>query len=134
MFESGSDVKAEMDQGGLFGGGIKTSLDFDSSNSSTSASSTDVRKTAGFRLTVNGPASDGIDHDADLIYLWLNPQVNISIDQVNNVAWRLSVGGPVMNVQFLYVSWLKQPQLIPPGVQQQLTAPPASPLPTSSRS
>jgi hypothetical protein len=48
--------------------------------------------------------------------------VQASIYPGNNVVWNLGVDGQVMNIQSVYVGWLKDPSTMPPGVKQQLDA------------
>ena len=42
-------------------------------------SSLEVKKSVNYDIKCTGPATDGINHDLDLFYLWLNPRVDISI-------------------------------------------------------
>ena len=67
-----------------------------------------------------GPATDGIDHDKDRIYLWLKPLLTTTIDPDNNVDWQSGVHGPTMIIQYVEVAWLKTPSLFPPGVKRLL--------------
>ncbi len=95
-------------------------LDFSLSNTDTDSSSLEIKKTASLDLTFNGPSADGIDHDEDTFYLWLNPQVTVTVDPENNLDWQLGLSGPTMNIQAVHVGWLKNPGSMPPGVQEQL--------------
>ena len=80
-----------------------------------------VKKSQTFTIGDHGPGVDGIDHDSDLIYLWLNPMVDV-VAEGNNVKYTLSNDGPAMNIQWVSVGQLKNPASIPPGVLQQLAA------------
>ena len=44
---------------------------------------------------VTGPSVNGIDHDYDLFYLWLNPMLNVTIDPENNLNWELGSTAPI---------------------------------------
>jgi FG-GAP-like repeat len=69
-------------------------------------------------ITVPGPAQDGINHGDDLFVLWLNPVLNVTID--DHVTWELAVNGQEMVTLQVYASWLQDPSNMPPGVAQQL--------------
>jgi hypothetical protein len=116
-FKAGFTITASV--GTMLSGG---SAAVSASTQTTDSASLDIRKTATFDISVGGPPADGIDHNKDRIYLWLNPLLTITIDPQNNLNWQLGVSGPTMIIQYLEVAWLKNPALIPPGVQQQLTA------------
>lgn len=77
--------------------------------------------------TVSGPASSaaGIDHDYDVIWIWLNPAVNLTLTGPSNFNWggyAYNPADPVnqMDVIYLYVYELKNPSLIPPNVAARL--------------
>jgi hypothetical protein len=112
-FKAGFDITAAI--------GKALSADFSLSRTDTDNSSLEIKKTAGTDLTFPGPSADGINHDEDIFYLWLTPQVTVTVDPENNLDWQLGVNGPNMNVQEVRVGWLKNPNSMPPGVQQQLT-------------
>jgi hypothetical protein len=40
----------------------------------------------------------------------------------DNVQQAFTTDGPVMNIQYVYVGWLRNPQAMPPGVKQELDA------------
>jgi len=71
-------------------------------------------------IKVFGPDHDGIDHAADMFVLWLNPLLNISIDSQNNITWELGVDGAQMDIVYVYVSWLQNPQSMPAGLATAL--------------
>ena len=79
-----------------------------------------VSKSAGLSTDIgdNGPSSDGIQHDHDLIYVWLNPKVVLSLNPTS-ATWDLG-DNPTADIQYLYVGWLKDPAQIPQGVAQRL--------------
>ena len=66
-------------------------------------------------------ASVGINHDYDVVLLWLNPVVNLVVTGTDSALWtgyRFDPDDPVneMDVVPVYVAWLKNPSLMPPGV------------------
>src|SRR5262249_39194368 len=71
-------------------------------------------------ISDSGPSRDGIDHDHDLIYLWLNPTIDLQLTPTS-AAWNLG-DNPQADIQYVYVGWLKDPSHIPPGVVQRLQA------------
>lgn len=112
-FKAGLDVKLTI--GNSVSGSV--SGDFSFSKTMTDSSSVEVDNTTKSEIKATGPAADGIDHDYDLIYLWLNPQIGVAADPVGNVTETLDVaGGGTMLVQYVQVGWLKNPATMPSGV------------------
>ncbi len=101
---------------------LGATADFNTSTTTTDSSSIEIKKSTTLDIKCQGPGTDGISHDHDIFYLWLNPQLNVAIDPQDNINWQLGVNGPTMNIQYVYVSWLKNPASMPPGLQQQLTS------------
>ena len=100
---------------------LGASASFGVSSNQTDTTALDVKKSDTYTLKVSGPSADGIDHDHDLIYLWLNPIVTAAFDSNGNVRWGLAVDGPDMIIQYVYAGWLKDPvkykeQLAPLGL------------------
>jgi hypothetical protein len=96
------------------------SAEFTASQTSTSSSSVEINKSSNNEITVTGPSEDGINHDYDIFYLWLNPLLTVTLDHLNNLTWEIGVDGPTMDIQYVYASWLKDPSQMPPGVAQKL--------------
>jgi hypothetical protein len=69
--------------------GVGVSADFAFSASKAETQSIAVTKTAGYTLTVPGPDVDGIDHNFDLYYLWINPTMPMFFDPGRGVQWGL---------------------------------------------
>jgi hypothetical protein len=101
---------------------ISGEVDFSVSKSTTNTSQVQVTKTVGSTLAMSGPSSDGIDHDYDRFYLWLNPVLSVSIDRNNNMTWMPGTGGNPATCQFVEVLWLKNPSQMPAGTKQLLDA------------
>ena len=123
FYSSGLDMKAEVG-GGLFGGPTITA-DFAASNSTTDQSSVEVKKTQTGDFRVVGPATDGINHNSDIFVVWLNPSVNVSIEESGAAHWQLAVDGPKMQIQTIYAAWLKNPAQMAadnPGLKADLDA------------
>lgn len=99
-----------------FIGGFDLGLSFGYSHNSSDGKSIDVRKAATTAIRADGPPKDGIDHDRDIIYLWLNPQIEISLTS-RSAAWTFT-GDEVAVIQWVYVAWLKDPSTMPQGVRQ----------------
>src|SRR5262249_50693670 len=86
-----------------------------------------VTKSDSSDIVVPGPkdttagVSVGINHDYDVILLWLNPVANLVVTGTNSALWtgyRFDPADPVneMDVVPVYVAWLKNPSSMPPGV------------------
>lgn len=98
------------------GGSIGTSFAYGRNSANTDT--IDIKKSGTTEISQSGPPRDGIDHDRDIIYLWLNPTVTITVTPTS-ASWKLA-DNITADIQFLYVGWLKNPSLIPPGVMQRL--------------
>jgi hypothetical protein len=68
-----------------------------------------LTKSTSNSVVVSGPAQDGIDHDLDEIWLWLNPVANVTVTG-SNLTWSLSTGGSApMQIQHVYAGCLRVP-------------------------
>ncbi len=99
--------------------GLGGSGEFTASQNTEDTSSVNIQKGENNAITVYGPDQDGIDHGSDMFYLWLNPLLNVTID--DHVTWELGVDGPTMAIQYVLASWLQDPSQMPEDVAQQLT-------------
>lgn len=79
--------------GGVFGWNdtVTSTVSSSFTNETDSSSSVAVSSTTAWQTTVPGPKSDyvGVDHDYDVIWLWLNPLTNFTIDvsQPSHIMW-----------------------------------------------
>ncbi|HKE16362.1 MAG TPA: hypothetical protein VKB80_15920 [Kofleriaceae bacterium] len=97
------------------------SLLFSYGRSSADSTATEIKKSASSQISQAGPAVDGIDHDRDEIWLWLNPKLYVSLPNATSIEWQVD-GSQPMDVQFLYVGWLKNPSQIPQFLADHLAA------------
>jgi hypothetical protein len=104
--------------GGILGSST-AGVSFSYNRSTSNTSATDIKKGATTTIGLGGPAVDGIDHDRDQIWLWLNPVLNVKLPTSTSVEWKLDATVP-MDIQFVYVGHLKNPSLMPPGVKARL--------------
>jgi hypothetical protein len=86
--------------------------EFDASTTNTTTDTAEIKKTTTSTIHITGPAQDGIDHDHDLFYLWLNPRLDLTLDPENNIEWAPNVDGQRMIIALVYVAWLKNPALM----------------------
>jgi hypothetical protein len=77
--------------------------------------------------TIPGPAASvvGINHDYDIVWIWLNPAVELTLTGPASIQWNgysYNPADPVneMDVTYLYVYELKNPALIPPNVVSRM--------------
>ncbi len=104
---------------GGFLGESSGSLIFGYGRSSTDSKATEIKKSSSTTISLGGPSVDGIDHDRDLIWLWLNPKLRVSLPTATAIEWKLDNSEP-MDIQYVYVGHLKDPSQMPPGVAQRL--------------
>jgi hypothetical protein len=93
-------------------------LSFGYGRNSSNNQSLDIKKSGSTEINVTGPGVDGVDHDRDQIWLWLNPTLNLSLTPTS-AAWKLE-DNPQADIQFVFVGHLKDPSKMPPGVAQRL--------------
>jgi hypothetical protein len=93
---------------GLNSGGVS----FEYGENQTHTDSLNITKTTTSKLQVNGPATDGVNHANDEVWLLIHPKFDVTI-QGNHVSWTLDPDQSDGLLQFLYVQWLQNPSLIP---------------------
>ena len=105
--------------GASFGIGAEVGVSFGVTDSGSNGSSLAITKSKTTTIQDAGPASDGIDHDHDLIYLWLNPSIDVTVNSASSSAsW--TIGSGTADIQYVYVGWLKHPAQMPPGVADRM--------------
>ena len=85
-----------------------------------------VTKTKTFQQTINGPSADGLDHNSDLYFVWLNPiysasiSLNSSTFQWNDILYdtRDPYG---LDIAYLYGSQVVNPSLLSAGAAQRFS-------------
>lgn len=93
---------------------------------SDASSSICVNKSTSSGILVRGPLDPnaGIDHNYDVVRLWVNPQSNFTATSPNGAQWSFSFDqrDPANEVDIvdLYVYQLKNPSTIDPGTAQVL--------------
>jgi hypothetical protein len=95
-------------------------VSFGYSRSSSDSEELEIKKTTSTVIRQNGPAVDGIDHDRDLIWLWLCPIVQLSLTPTA-AEWTVD-DSQIAKIQYVYVGWLKEPSAMPQDVMDQLQA------------
>jgi len=70
---------------------VDGSLRFSYARTAGSSESLDVKKSNTTTIQDPGPPVDGIDHDRDIIYLWLNPKLDVAITS-SSAAWTFADG------------------------------------------
>jgi hypothetical protein len=86
-----------------------------------SSTAIDVKATTQTDFTLDG-LEDVIDHDLDRIYLWLNPQIDVSANG-SNVSWAMTTrDGQNASIVYVTPAWLKGVSPMPNDVAQALAA------------
>ncbi|MEX2962291.1 hypothetical protein [Microbulbifer sp. TYP-18] len=106
--------------GGVLGSGGSIGGSWGFGVNSMNSESMDIKKSASLSISRAGPSVDGIDHNRDQIWLWLGPKVNMTMTP-NAGEWTID-NSEVMDLQYVYVGWLKNPSQMPPGVTDRLEA------------
>jgi hypothetical protein len=88
-FKQSMSVTSDV-SGGIFGNGVGSGLSFSYGQTVTDDHSTDIKKVAGSNLKILGGAVDGVDRNRDYIYLWLRPNLNLSLTSASAV-WTLQL-------------------------------------------
>ena len=120
-----SSLKGSINAGLTFGSGKngQGSFGVSAATQTKDTSSFATKKTVNYEIDVAGPGTDGINHDEDLFYLWLNPQLTITADPWNNSTWELgSPAGQNMTIQYARARDLKNPATMNAQVLQDFTA------------
>lgn len=112
-------IEAEA-EGGIFVAGAGASAGFAYTNNTAQEDTYDLTTTKGFETTVPGPAIDGISHDHDLIWLWLNPVIELSM-LPDLGRWWFNLDQPMKKVA-IYVRELRDPSQMQPGTKALLDA------------
>lgn len=97
------------------------SVSFNSSRNTVDSTSEDLKKSTSSTISRPAPAADGINHDQDQIWLWLGPTVDVIFPTSSTLEWSFD-NTVTMDVQFVFVGWLKNPSSMPSGVQSQLAS------------
>jgi hypothetical protein len=118
-FKRGTSVSVTA-EGGFLGSGGSAGVSFDYSASTSNKQSLDITKSASTTITKPGPSRDGIDHDEDEIWLWLNPTIELSLTPTS-ATWGLGKN-PQADIQKVYVGQLKGRSEIPNGVLDRFKA------------
>lgn len=112
---------------GIVEGGLTGSTSTQYAQQSGSNSMISIQTTASNSDIVKGPSSSsvGIDHDADVIWLWVNPLAIEYLGANNTIAWggyawNAADNASVMEVIPIYVGWLKNPSTMDPSVATRL--------------
>lgn len=112
---------------GVGAAGITTTADYDYQQSSSSGSSVTINNTTAFTDVVPGPSSStlGVDHDYDVIWVWLNPEAAIYVgtNTVSLAGYAFNdqddfFGAEVVPIQVIQ---LKNPSLMSAGLVQRLS-------------
>jgi hypothetical protein len=117
-YKSDYSISASIGIGNPDTAGVSLGDSFEITNTHTQSDALDIKKAVTKTILVGGPAADGIDHDRDEIWLWLEPIVNISVAD-KAVEWSFADVSKGFT-QFYYVGWLKNPSTMPPAQLQAL--------------
>jgi len=129
-----SSSETDKISGGIFGW-LSGSASSTSSNTYTQASNSSTSVTVSKQTTVSdqtpGPASPyvGVDHDYDVIWLWLNPVVNFTLNTnpagtVTGVTWNgygySTLDQPAVDAYPVFLGWMNGDIAVPTSVKNVL--------------
>jgi hypothetical protein len=101
-------------------GTVDFTITASSSDTTGQSASLDIKKSSTSDVNVAGPATDGIDHQQDEIWMLLSPVVNVQAIG-NAVTWSMGMDNNTVP-QFVRVAWLNNPSSMPAAVAQTLAA------------
>lgn len=108
-------------------GGVMGSLtgSFSASTTTTNSQAVTISKTSTLDIHVDGNTTvDGIDHNEDEFYLWLNPVMYVQMDDQGGIAWRLGLPDDQPNVsmtiQHVSVAQLSGRESMDPATKKAL--------------
>jgi hypothetical protein len=111
----------------IFGGGGSLAASGSYEQEADDSNSITISNTTGMSDIVLGPASSaaGIDHDYDVIWVWLNPELELAIPAPYQIQWSgytydAQDDAQEMEVKSLFVWQLKNPSLLPAGLASRL--------------
>jgi hypothetical protein len=110
-----------------FGGGGSATTTTQFTQETDTSSSVAVNQTTSLSTLIPGPASSavGLDHDVDLIWLWLNPVLDFTVNSSNSIIWtgfEYDLRDPVgdMDVIAVPVEFLNGHQAMPANIADVL--------------
>jgi Domain of unknown function (DUF5050) len=126
-FKAGNSLSASAGVKVPGAGSASVNAQFTSSTTTTDQTSENITKSQTYDIKVPGPGKDGINHDNDMFVLMLNPLVAAAVYPGNNILWTMGINESTpfkstMNIQWVYVAWLKNPSTMETGVKAQLDA------------
>jgi hypothetical protein len=92
-FQNDVNVSASITTGfslfGLFGGQTTQTASTQLTQETDSSSTVALNETTTTTTTIRGPSSSavGLDHDEDIIWVWLNPAINLTINSSTSFVW-----------------------------------------------
>jgi hypothetical protein len=105
--------------GGSDGKSASVGGNFGYASDDSDSSSADITQTTSVTLSDPGPNADGLDHNNDIIYLWLAPTVSLTGNSCGNkVSWGFGTSTGI--VKYVYAGWLKDPSTMPQDVAEAL--------------
>ena len=96
--------------------GLQASYEY--SRNSSKSSSLDIKKSTSREINMSGPSVDGIDHDRDEIWLWLNPTLKLTLTPTS-VFWTVD-NTRNADIMFVFAGDLRNPSRMAPGVAETL--------------
>jgi hypothetical protein len=101
------------------GGVVKGSeVSYEYSRNTKESDSLDIKKSASTEINKPGPSVDGIDHDRDEIWLWLNPTLKLTL-RPTSVSWTVDNSRDAV-IKPVFAGDLRNPSRMAPGVAESL--------------
>lgn len=113
-FKDSNSVSVSTDSLGY----VQLEASYEYSRNKSKSNSLDIRKSASKEINMPGPSVDGIDHDRDEIWLWLNPTLKLTLTPTK-VSWTVDNTHSSL-IMFVFAGDLKDPSRMAPGVAQTL--------------
>ena len=113
-FKNSNSVSVSTDLGVVQG--LEASYEY--SRNTSKSNSLDIKKSASKVIDMPGPSVDGIDHDRDQIWLWLNPTLKLTLTPTS-VSWTVDNTRNAV-IMFVFAGDLRNPSRMNPSVAETL--------------
>jgi hypothetical protein len=109
----------------IVGDNVTASGGYTQEQDSSNTQSVNITTTEGYSVPGPSSSSVGVDHNSDILWVWLNPAVDITVTSPDTLDWTafdINPADPVNEMDYipLYAGWLETPSTMPADVASRL--------------